>query len=310
MRIEQLEQAVEVFSSGSINKAAQKNYISQSSLSASINRLECELGYKIYYRKQNGIELTEYGELFIEKTKALLELYHEIQNIAEFALKTKKRRFCISVYYLNFAIREFIQFYNQNRNDETEFVCCECSRGQVIENVSNGDAEIGILVMPDLLKSQWLEYIVAKGLEYHTISNEKIKILVGDTNPLAKNKKDEYITFDELKPFDMVWYPEQYDLFKAINQEIRSRYQIKHVVDINGRGSLEDMLKFTNGYLIGVFNENAYRQNPYPSGIRVFTLTGSNIHKNEIGYVKRSSEVLSEYGDMYLNSLIHMLQEA
>lgn len=58
MKISQLQQIVEIVSCGSINKAAQKLYISQSGLCASLNAVEKELGQKILHRSYNGITLT------------------------------------------------------------------------------------------------------------------------------------------------------------------------------------------------------------------------------------------------------------
>lgn len=47
MKIQQMEQIMEVYTCKSINKAAQRLYISQSALSASINAAEKELGRQI-----------------------------------------------------------------------------------------------------------------------------------------------------------------------------------------------------------------------------------------------------------------------
>ena len=57
----QLNYIMEIYSCGSINKAAQKMFLSQSTLSSSIRELERELGIKIFKRSNKGIELTDDG---------------------------------------------------------------------------------------------------------------------------------------------------------------------------------------------------------------------------------------------------------
>ena len=56
---------------GSISKAAQYGFTSQPAVSKSIKKLEEELGIQLFYRKLNGVELTEKGKellYFVEKS--------------------------------------------------------------------------------------------------------------------------------------------------------------------------------------------------------------------------------------------------
>ncbi len=55
----QLNYVTEIYNCGSINKAAQNLFVSQSSLSNSIRELEDELGIKIFIRSNRGIILTD-----------------------------------------------------------------------------------------------------------------------------------------------------------------------------------------------------------------------------------------------------------
>ena len=57
---------------GSINRAAQNLYTSQSNLSTALKSLEDELGYPIFKRTSNGSVPTPEGYLFIQSAKAIL----------------------------------------------------------------------------------------------------------------------------------------------------------------------------------------------------------------------------------------------
>lgn len=63
--------AIEIERCGSINRAAQNLYISQSNLSSTIKTLEDELGYKIFNRTSKGIAPTPEGYLFLQSAKAI-----------------------------------------------------------------------------------------------------------------------------------------------------------------------------------------------------------------------------------------------
>lgn len=69
----QLNYVSEIYNCGSINKAAQNLFVSQSSLSSSIRELEEELGIKIFIRSNRGIVLTEDGQEFLTQIRPIIE---------------------------------------------------------------------------------------------------------------------------------------------------------------------------------------------------------------------------------------------
>lgn len=76
----QLNYIMEIYNCGSINKAAQKLFLSQSSLSSSIRELEQELGIKIFKRSNKGIELTEDGKEFITYIRPIIEQQKMVES--------------------------------------------------------------------------------------------------------------------------------------------------------------------------------------------------------------------------------------
>lgn len=312
MRIEQIQHVLEVYKTGSLNKAAKNLFIVQSTLSTSIRSLEKNLGQAIFIRTQNGMEVTDFGREFIRIGKEILDAYDQIQLLATQKRCTEiKKTFCISVYYLDFAIREFINLYSENKilsAENLEFLYYECSRSKVIEHVSKGTSEIGVLMMPDIMKSQWLEFIVSNKLEYYLLSVEAPKILVSDSHPLAK-KEEDTISFRELEPYDMLWYEEDGELFRTIHKIILDQYHINNQIRVSGRGSLKEMMHKTDGYIIGCFNENAYKYHKYDQNVRVFCLKEEEIFQYEIGFVKKIGEPLSELSEKYIQALVETLSD-
>lgn len=66
-------------------KAAEKEHLTQTSVSRKINSLEDELGVLLFYRDNHQVDLTEAGREFYYCAQKLIELYeqtvHKVQNI-------------------------------------------------------------------------------------------------------------------------------------------------------------------------------------------------------------------------------------
>lgn len=71
--LNQLEQLVTIAKEGTISKAADILLISQPALTRSIQRLEDELGLKLFDRKKNKIILNDNGKLAVEYAKKVLD---------------------------------------------------------------------------------------------------------------------------------------------------------------------------------------------------------------------------------------------
>jgi len=81
MNTDHLAYILEAYRCGSVNKAAQNCYISQSHLSTIIKNVEHEIGYPLFYRTANGITVTPEGRVFMDHAEKIVTEYHSIQQI-------------------------------------------------------------------------------------------------------------------------------------------------------------------------------------------------------------------------------------
>ena len=82
MRIEQLIYCIEVANCKSMSQASKKLFITQSSLSTAIKKLEDELGFIIFNRTLQGIQITEKGKMLLDKAQQILDISEEIMALA------------------------------------------------------------------------------------------------------------------------------------------------------------------------------------------------------------------------------------
>ena len=73
MTLQQLHYAIVISETGSMNKAAERLYIAQPSLTGAMQELERELGITIFHRSGRGVTLTNDGQEFIDYAR---QVYH------------------------------------------------------------------------------------------------------------------------------------------------------------------------------------------------------------------------------------------
>ena len=92
MTLMQLLYAVTIADTKSINKAAEKLFVSQPALSGAIKDLEDEIHINIFIRNNRGIVVTTEGEEFLRYARQMVELNYLINE--RFIIKNieKKKR--------------------------------------------------------------------------------------------------------------------------------------------------------------------------------------------------------------------------
>ena len=78
MTLTQLNYIITIAETKSMNKAAEKLYVSQPSLTNAIKELEKELGITIFYRSGRGVTLTNDGAEFLLYAKQIYGQYETV----------------------------------------------------------------------------------------------------------------------------------------------------------------------------------------------------------------------------------------
>lgn len=83
IKIEQLYYLTQVAKYNSINKTADKLYMTSAAISTSIKQLEKECGFEILERTYRGVKLTEYGKEAVKIAEKILALEEEIRTLGK-----------------------------------------------------------------------------------------------------------------------------------------------------------------------------------------------------------------------------------
>lgn len=149
MKNQQLRYFVEVVDSGSINKASEKLFVSQPSLSRSIQSLEEEMGKELIIRSNNGVTLTPTGRLMYYYAQSILSQFQVLERLKDVSEEKLYSKLTVSVDSVFLRDDLILQFYKHMKSATTEIHMVETTAEQVLANVSEMKSEIGIMILND-----------------------------------------------------------------------------------------------------------------------------------------------------------------
>ena len=180
MTLQQLYYVIVIAETGSMNKAAEKLYITQPSLTAMVKELESELGIIIFHRSGRGVSLTGDGQEFITYAR---QLYHQYEELAEKygPAGTLKKKFGVSTQHYSFAVKAFVETVKNFDTAKYEFAIRETKTKEVIEDVRSLRSEIGIIYLSDFNRNFINKILKAGELEFHRLIDRAtmLNLMVG-----------------------------------------------------------------------------------------------------------------------------------
>ena len=293
VKLEQIEEVIEIASTGSISKAAENLYMKQPNLSMSIKNLEAELGFEIFKRTTRGIEITNYGRDFIAFAQPIYNQVQSLKNMCKELQGNTQLTFSVTSQYFKFVTNIFIRLYKKYKANNVNMSLLEDNFTDVIENVLAQKSEIGVLLMPACQKKGYKHFFKSKGLEYIKLCDCPAHVILGKQNPLNESNPS-FVTVDMLKDYPYVTYiQDQNQLFLVDNQlKMMGHY---NRITVSDRGTLNEIISGTDAFFIASHLAGAYKYTDYYSGIRAIPLKNFDIDF-EIGYIKHYGAQLSNIG--------------
>jgi DNA-binding transcriptional LysR family regulator len=126
MTIQQLHYAIVIAEAGSLNKAAERLYVSQPSLTNAMQELEKELNITIFHRSGRGVTLTPEGADFMLYARQVVHQYEDLLDRYGKGQGMKKK-FGVSTQHYSFAVKAFVELVKQY--DSTNSLSAKPKRG-------------------------------------------------------------------------------------------------------------------------------------------------------------------------------------
>ncbi len=137
------EYVLAIYREGSFSKAAEKLYISQPSLSATIKRLESKLSMPIFNRATIPITLTDVGKEYVKYALEFEKREHDFEKyvLDTSGLATGTIRIGGSSLFSSFMLPELISEFN-NKYPKVKFEISEGNTKDLINKINNSELDI------------------------------------------------------------------------------------------------------------------------------------------------------------------------
>lgn len=283
MRLSQLRGLILIHKYGSISKAAQESYQSQSALSVAMKELEEELGNTILIRSKKGVTLTPYGLGVLEHAN---NIFTEIDHIRELDGNSDGLHGRISLgtaSYISNLIATELWLKLKEQNPGIQLKIHQDNNANIISAVLLGQLDLGLLQIgsfkgkahtpPELTKSR---------LTFHPLFTRPMIFAVGSNHPLCHR--------DNLAITDLFSY--SYITNKDIEEDTAFQYLKAHGysnerIQVND-GMQRSLVGEINGFQVLVdigleLGNERYQNKLHPLSIDEFpcTYTIGWIHKSQ-----------------------------
>ena len=299
MTLQQIHYVLTVSENGSMNRAAEKLYISQPTLTSTIHSLENELGIKLFNRTNQGVILTNEGKDFLLQARQIYQQYEMLRD--KYSDKNNLRqKFKVSAQHYSFATKAFVETVKKYGTKKYDLEICETKTMNVIDDVGNSISEVGILFLCDYNRKYLEKLFAERGISFQRLTTARAFVYLYWRHPLAKK---ESITFEDLKDYPNMSFDQGENSSFFLNEEILTENDYPQTIKVNDRATMLNLMRGLNGYTLcsGIIckelNGPDYVAVPYED---------NSINPNvemEIGYIVKSHSMLSDIAMNYIDEL-------
>ena len=297
MTLQQIFYALTIAETKSMNKAAEKLFISQPTLTSAIKELENNLGITIFRRTSRGVEKTNDGEEFLVYARQLYQQY-ELLEEKYTAGGSVKRKFGVSTQHYSFAVKAFVETVKRFDTSEYEFAIRETKTYEVITDVGSLKSEIGILYMSDFNRKILSKMLRENGLIFHKLIECMAYVYLWKHHPLANRKS---IGMHDLADYPCLSFEQGDNSSFYFAEEILGENEYSRTIKACDRATMLNLMIGLNGYTLC-------------SGIICEELNGSDYiavpfeadedNQNsvmEIGYILKKDNLVSQIAEIYID---------
>ena len=298
MTLQQMNYLLTIAESGSMNKAAEKLFIAQPTLTGVIRDVESEIGISVFHRTPKGVIPTAEGEDFLVRIRKVYQQYEEVLKTYEKGGKIR-RKFAVSMQHYSFAVKAFIEMAKHYDSSQFDLVLRETKTADVIKDVSSLKSEIGIIFICEINQKMIGKILRDNDLEFTPLIKCPAKVYLSKEHPLASEKE---LTFEQLEPYPCMSFEQgsEAEIYYAEEMHIEHAYQ--KTVKATDRATIMNLMAGLNGYTLcsSIFSDDL-------SGGQFIMIPYKTENNSEntmtIGCITRKNWELSSMGQQFLDEI-------
>ena len=294
MTLKQILYVRAVSKAGSIGKAAEALFISQSSLSESIQNLEREYDMVLFERTSRGISLTGQGEEFLKDTQLLSNIYQDLDDKYK-NRKSDREHFCVSSLHHVSGIDAFEHIVSQPKNQKYHLGYFEGNMDQVLQDVETNRSDVGVLFFTSDSRSTIIKACNRRNIFFQHMKYDLLHIYVHKTHPLAGRGS---VTLAEIQQHPFISYEECHPSSARFTPTRRQWDPQQQIISVSDRAMAYSVLALGSAYVTGsgyLTQEDCRRS--------LVTAPITDLGQIEIGYICNPARALSELALEYIEWL-------
>lgn len=187
MTLNRLRYFVEICNQGSLSHASKVLYVSQPALSSAIKQMENEYNVTLFERKNNSLFLTEIGEFFYDRAKAILDSVNMLEkDLKLLSNKVSNIRIGVPPMIGSFLFPKIYDKYSAN-HENTKFEIWEEGSLSIRSRILNRTLNVGFSITNDSDEDMFNKEIILDTEYLYCVSKN---------HPLAKKS---FVTIEDIK---------------------------------------------------------------------------------------------------------------
>ncbi len=210
MQLKQLAYFVEIIQCQSMSQAARKLYISQPSLSQTIQHLEEELGFPLLIRTSQGVAPTEMGKRvyrdarkIVEESVRMMDAWKEEYRFSQTVEGTVRVVTVPTAYPM---VAEHSVPAIESACPKIRCRVMEARRFEILQYLSQHKADLGVANVVSHEREDFMTSAREQGLRVVPLLEDTFQIAISSKNPLARQ---EHVSTEDLRGLSLVLYSGQ-----------------------------------------------------------------------------------------------------
>ena len=296
MTLLQMNYILEIDRCGSMNKAAQSLFVSQSALSSAISEVEKELGVSIFRRSNRGIALTEDGRELVAQIAPIVEQSRRLSRYYGRRKAGEQARLSVAVQHYPFCAMAFVEFLHRLGEQPAQTTLKEMDMSAVIRDVASGGSGLGVLFVSDLTERAIRRTLEEKDLAFEPLVTLHPHVFMRRGHPLAG---EEAVTVEQLRPYPHAVFTQSgSDLNFAEEAVAGTGVDFERMVYVCDRATIYNVMAHTDCVSTG--------SGILPEGYADESLVAIPLRDGQdmrLGYIHRRRQALTETERSYVELL-------
>lgn len=303
MTLSQMNYILEIYRCGSMNKAAQNLFISQSAISTAIREMEEELGIRIFHRSNRGIALTDDGRELLTQITPIVEKSRKITRYYEERQASNRVKLSIAAQRYPFCAKAFVEFLHLLDEPRIEVSLKEMEMSSVIDEVAQQTSDVGIIFVSDMTEHYIRRILDSKNLEFQQLVKIRPHVFMRKEHPLAT---EESVSLEQLHRYPYVVFTQKdSNLNFAEEAVVGTGAEFTQVVYVSDRATAYNVMAHTNCVSTG----SGVLPEGYGDERLVALPINDAVDDMRLGYIKLRGIPMSEMGMRFVKILEQIMSE-